>query len=141
MKKFSFKINGNDYIVEIKDLDGNIASIEVNGTPYDVEIDKQFKVSKTPKLVRPPVERKSGEEQIAKKPSGAVTAVAAPLPGTIMEISVAIGDSVKRGDRLMVMEAMKMENNIQAEKDGIVKSVKVAVGDNVLQGDILVELA
>lgn len=138
MKKFEFSISGNKYEVEIKDVEDNIAKIEVNGTPYSVEIHREVKKPKTPKLVRSEVRVKPGEGNIVKSTSGAHS-VKAPLPGNIFKMLVKEGDTVKKGDVLLIMEAMKMENNIIAEKDGSIKSIKVKVGDNVLQNDTLLE--
>ncbi len=141
MKKFKFKIKGIKYDVEIKDFDKNIANIEVNGTPYKVEVEKEIRKTKTPTLVRKEVHKTIGEEKIKKIESTGTYLVKAPLPGSILKILVNVGDTVNRGDNLLVMEAMKMENNVLAEKNGIVKSVKVSVGDAVLQNDILIEIA
>jgi biotin carboxyl carrier protein len=139
MKKFDFTIKGQKYEVLVKDFDENIAHLEVNGTSYEVEVHKEMKVTKTPKLVRQPVVSKPGEGTITKKDSAGYK-VKAPLSGSIFKLKVAVGDTVKRGDVLLIMEAMKMENNIMSEKDGVVKSIKVAVGDAVLQEDVLLEL-
>ncbi|RZT93488.1 biotin-dependent enzyme [Ancylomarina subtilis] len=139
MKKFKFTIRGQEFDVDIKEIEGKNAQIEVNGTVYDVEIEAKEKASKTPQLIRKPVVNKPGEGQI-KKSSGGVS-VKAPLPGTIIKVGVAVGDSINAGDTLLVMEAMKMENNVLAEKAGTVKSIKVNVGDSVLQDDVLIELA
>ena len=139
MKKFDFTIKGQKYEVLVKDFDENIAHVEVNGTNYEVEVHKEMKVNKTPKLIRQPVISKPGEGTIIKN-DGAAFKVKAPLPGSIFKLKVAVGDTVKRGDVLLIMEAMKMENNIMSEKDGVVKSIKVAVGDAVLQEDVLLEL-
>ena len=138
MKKFKFTINGNEYEVEIQDFEDNVASMEVNGTPYKVDVHKEVQVSKTPKLVRKAVP--TTQPKIEKHSAG-VSLVKAPLPGNILEISIKEGDAVKKGDKLMIMEAMKMENNVLAEKDGTVSSIKVAVGGAVLQGDVLIEIA
>jgi len=138
MKKFEFSISGNKYEVEIKDVEDNIAKIEVNGTPYSVEIHREVKKPKTPKLVRSEVRVKPGEGNIVKSTSGGHS-VKAPLPGNIFKMLVKEGDTVKKGDVLLIMEAMKMENNVMAEKDGTIKSIKVKVGDNVLQNDTLLE--
>ncbi len=143
MKKFKFKIHGNNYEVEILSLEDNIAEVDVNGSNYTVEIQQEIKVTKTPKLVRTHAVP-STDTNVAKtsKPSerkGAGT-VKAPLPGTILEIKVKVGDKVKLGDRLLVMEAMKMENNINSDKEGIISVIKFNVGDSVLEGDILVEI-
>jgi len=141
MKKFSFTIRGNKYDVHLKDLEENIAQLEVNGTNYEVEIHQEVKKTvKTPKLVRKEIQRKPGEGFITKKDGGKTIKVNAPLPGNIFKVLVNEGDTVKKGDVLLVMEAMKMENNVLAEKDGTVASVKVSVGDAVLQNDVLIEM-
>ncbi len=138
MKKFKFTIRGQEFDVDIKEIEGSNAQIEVNGTVYDVEIQVDEKASKTPQLIRKPVINKPGEGQI-KKSAGGVS-VKAPLPGTIIKVGVAVGDAINAGDTLLVMEAMKMENNVLAEKSGTVKAIKVNVGDAVLQDDVLIEI-
>ncbi len=137
MKKFDFTVAGNRYKVEVKDFEDSIATIEVNGTTYEVEVHQEVKKTKTPKLVRKEVVRKPGEGMVQK--STGASSIKAPLPGNIFKINVAPGDAIKKGDVLLVMEAMKMENNVLAEKDGIVKTIKVGLGDAVLQNDILIE--
>jgi len=136
MKKFEFTIRGNKYKVHIKDFEDNIASLEVNGTPFDVEIHQEVKKAKTPKLVRNEVKLKPGEGLIQRSAKGNI--VKSPLPGNIMKINVAVGDTVKKGDTLLVMEAMKMENNVLAEKDATIKEIKVTTGQAVLQDDVLI---
>ena len=139
MKKFEFTIKGHKYGVVVNGFDNGIAHIEVNGTLYEVEVHKEVKTTKTPKLIRQPVVSKPGEGTIARKDCG-LYKVKAPLPGSIFKLNVAVGDTIKKDDTLLIMEAMKMENNILSEKDGVVKSIKVAVGDTVLQEDLLMEL-
>jgi biotin carboxyl carrier protein len=137
MKKYKFNIAGNEYNVEILSFEDNVAEIEVNGTQYFVELEKEVQRPKTPKLVQsntPP------PKEIKPLASTGVSLVKAPLPGTVLQVMVKVGDSVKKEQILMVMEAMKMENNILAEKDGTVKTIKVSVNDSVLQGDVLVEI-
>ncbi len=142
MKDFKFKINGNEYVVHIANVEGNIAELEVNGTPYRVELDKELKQTKTPKLVRPEaIPATDSHPAIAKTVSpGASTsgAVKSPLPGVILDVHVKPGDTVKIGQHLLVLEAMKMENNIDSDKEGKVLEVKVHKGDSVLEGDVLV---
>ncbi len=138
MKKFDFTIKGNKYSTTIKDIEDNIATIEVNGSEFKVEIHQEVKKTKTPTLVRKPVVHKPGEGAVPSGPS--VGAITAPLPGNIFSISVKVGDQVKPGDNVLIMEAMKMENEIKAEKAGTVTSIKVNVGESVLQGAILIEL-
>lgn len=140
MKNFKFTISGNKYEVNIENFEGNIAELEVNGTKYKVEVEHEMPTKKTPVLVRKPVAISEGSDKIQKQPSSGLTKVAAPLPGVIMKVAIAVGASVKKGDSLLIMEAMKMENNIQAEKDGVVKNILIKEGDNVLQGDILIEI-
>lgn len=137
MKKFNFKIRGNEYGVHIKSIEDNIAQIEVNGTAYEVELEREVKTSKTPTLIRKVVPGKA--ENIEKKERGSSTPVKAPLPGKILQVKVNIGDKVKKGDVLLIMEAMKMENEVMASKDGVIETIKVNVGDNVLEGDVLME--
>ncbi|HRZ41209.1 MAG TPA: biotin/lipoyl-binding protein [Bacteroidales bacterium] len=137
MKQYKFIINGNQYVVEIKGFNNNLAELEVNGTPFKVEVEHQVTLTKTPKISRPTPKPAAAP---AAPVSGNATPVLSPLPGTILKINVKLGDAVQKGDKLFVMEAMKMENNIQAEKDGVVKSIRVAVGDNVLQGALIMEM-
>lgn len=141
MRKFQFTISGNKYDVELKRFEENIAEIEVNGTPYTVEVHRELKTSKTPKLVRAEVAPPTrSETKIKKSISVSTHLILAPLPGTILNIMVKEGDAVKKGATLLTYDAMKMENSILAEKDGTVKSIKVVVGQNFLQGDTLLEV-
>jgi len=138
MRRYKFTIGGNRYNVEIKSLEENIAEIEVNGTSYQVELDKEIKTPQTPKLVRytPPVPPKAP----APLNLPGLSMIKAPLPGTIIAITVQPGMQIKLDQPVLILEAMKMENNIFAEKPGTVKTVRVAVGDTVMQGDILIEI-
>ncbi len=143
MKKYKFTIRGNQYDVEIKNIDDNIAEIEVNGSTYEVEVHREVKTTKTPKLIRSAVVPSSESDKAkTSKPTESKGAgvVKAPLPGTILSINAKVGDMVKSGDTLLVMEAMKMENNIKASIEGKINSVKINIGDSVLEGDVLVEI-
>jgi len=137
MKSYKFKIRGHEYEVDIKSAEGNIFQIDVNGTPYEVEINREVKSTKTPTLVRKTV---NTHKAINKKGSASVTKVKCPLPGNIMTIFVKEGSKVVKGDKLVMYEAMKMENIVMAEKDGTIASIKVNVGDAVLQDDVLLEM-
>ena len=139
MKKFKFSIRGNDYEVEIKDFEDGIAKLEVNGTHYKVEVHKQTQVSKTPVLKRSVVQTPE-DAHVIKKTEGKTFLVKAPLPGNILQVFVKPGDPVKKDDKLIIYEAMKMENSLLSEKSGVVKQVKVSPGDAVLQDDIIIEL-
>ncbi len=142
MKKFKFTIQGNNYDVEILNIEENFAEIDVNGSTYKVEIQQEVKSTKTPKLVRKQFEPQESATVKTNKPSAKAAAglIKAPLPGVIIEVKAKEGDEVKIGDKLLVMEAMKMENNINADREGKIVSVKIKQGDSVLEGDVLVEI-
>jgi biotin carboxyl carrier protein len=139
MKKYKFTIHGNVYETQIRKIEDEYAFLEVNGTEYKVKIESEVQQTKTPKLVRSRVDVNPQEANIQQHKSE-LSALKAPLPGLIVKISVKEGDKVKVGDTILSMEAMKMENNIQSEKDGIVKSIKVKEGQNVMQDDVLAEI-
>lgn len=139
MKKFKFTIQGNQYEVEIKDFEDGIAKLEVNGTCYKVEVEKQVSTTKTPVLKRSPIQTPSNAHEI-KKTEGSTFKVKAPLPGNILQVFVKAGDQVKKDDPLVLYEAMKMENKLLSEKSGTITSVKVNPGDSVLQEDLLIEM-
>jgi glutaconyl-CoA/methylmalonyl-CoA decarboxylase subunit gamma len=142
MKKFNFVINGNAYAVEILGFEENIAKVEVNGTEFNVEVQKDLKMTKTPTLVRAePPKPTPKESKIPRTPSQTTNvAIRAPLPGTIITVLVKAGEKVVLGQKLLTMEAMKMENNVLSEKDGVVKVVLVKPGQAVAQSDVLVEI-
>ena len=137
MKNFKFTIKGRIYDVDILEIENNIAKIEVNGTVYEVEVHKEVKETKTPTIVRHNIPfSKEPKSLTASK----ITKIIAPLPGNIMQIFVKEGDNVEKEAKLLMMEAMKMENTILAEKKGIIKRINVSSGDSVLQGDTLIEI-
>ena len=145
MKTYRFKINGNEYNVAINSVDGTNASVTVNGTDYQVELEN---APATPVQAAPaaapaaaPVQA-APEASAAPKPaaSGAGKAVTSPLPGVIIAVKVNVGDSVKAGQEVAVLEAMKMENSIEATQDGTVTAIHVAKGDSVLEGAAIVTI-
>lgn len=155
MKKFSFEINGEKYEVNVKKIDGKIADVEVNGTPYSVKMDKEEVVSVSapaPKTVEaapaPVVEKPEVKEVVTEKPapvastpkpSAGSKSIKAPLPGNVLKVNVAVGDTFKDGDVLMVMESMKMENNILAETSGTITKINIPAGKAVMQDEVLLE--
>ena len=146
MKEYKYKINGNEYKVAIGDIENGIAEVEVNGTPYKVELEQKaaptVKVS-SPKPADAP-RTATGEKVIAKaapKAAAGGTPVKAPLPGVVLDINVSVGQEVKASDVVIVLEAMKMENSIKAGVDGKVASISVAKGDSVLEGATMVTIA
>ncbi|MFA9389733.1 MAG: biotin/lipoyl-containing protein [Prolixibacteraceae bacterium] len=143
MKSFKFKINGNSYETDVINVEDGIAEIEVNGTLYKVEVDQKLKTTKTPKLVRPKaIPSTDSHPSVAKtsspgSPKGTGN-IKSPLPGVILDIFVREGDTVKMGQKLLMLEAMKMENNIEADKPGKVISIMKNKGDAVMEGDVLI---
>ncbi|MCR4965004.1 MAG: biotin/lipoyl-binding protein [Bacteroidales bacterium] len=145
MKNYKFTINGNKYSVEVGDIDNNVVNVEVNGSAYKVELDTEIK---TPVKIKPVVQVATPKAAAATPTASVKSAPAAataagstlksPLPGTILDVFCKEGDSVKAGQRLFLLEAMKMENNIDAEKDGVIKEVRVHRSDSVMEGDVLV---
>lgn len=145
MKKFSFTINGNSYDCEIKNVEDNVAEVEVNGVSYAVEFDRVLETTKTPKLVRSeaiPSTDISKSEQKTSSPAGPKGSgfIKSPLPGTIIDLHVKVGDSVRAGDKLLTLEAMKMENIINSDKSGKIVTIHFKKGDSVMEGDILIEV-
>ena len=138
MSKYQYKVNGADYTVEIGEIEGAIAQVTVNGKQFEVELPAPVKAPTRVKRVEP-----APAPERAKKPkaaAGSGTKVLAPLPGTITEMKVAVGDSVRKGDTVVILEAMKMQNNIEAECDGTITSVLVSRGDTVMEGAALVTI-
>ncbi len=130
------KINGNEYEVAVKDVNGQNVEVEVNGKAYSVELAEAPKAEKPkPVIARPAAAAPAASAAPAPRPAaGAAGATKSPLPGTVLSVNVTVGQAVKAGDVALVLEAMKMENNINCGKDGVVKAVYVQKGDNVLEG-------
>ena len=144
MKEYKYKIDGKEYAVKIDKIEGDQAQLEVNGTPYSVEI-IQEKKKETPKVAKPaptsaPVATAAPAPAAAPVSTGKGKAVKAPLPGVIISVDVQVGQQVKRGQQVAVLEAMKMENEVVAPEDGTVASIDVAAGDSVEAGVVLATL-
>jgi biotin carboxyl carrier protein len=147
MKKFKFTIDGASYSVNVKSIEGNKADIEVNGKSYNVQLEQEVNTLKTPIIVRKEVQSNPGDNKVTVKsapvkPSskkGSIT-IKAPLPGSIIHIVAKVGDSIKVGDLVLVMESMKMENNILSEKTGVVTKICVGDGQAVMTDDVLIEM-
>ena len=151
MNKYQYKVQGVDYEVEIEEVEGNIAKVNVNGIPFEVEMQKPINAAKHPTMTRPKVEAPkpavSAPQPAAAAapaqpaaPAGAGNPVKAPLPGTVTDIKVSIGQQVSVGDIVLVLEAMKMQNNIEAEYAGTVTSITVKPGETVMEGSVLLTI-
>lgn len=145
MKTFNFKINGNHYEVIIDSLEDELAHIQVNGVGYTVELEKKSTVTKTPKLVRTvAVPSTDSSEATAKTSSPSVPkgggTIKSPLPGVILKLHVKVGETVQLSQELITLEAMKMENSIQADKAGVVEAIHFSTGDAVMEGDVLMTI-
>ena len=140
MKSFKYTINGNVYKVHINSVVDDIAELEVNGTPYQVKMEKPAKKQMVT-LKRPAQAPTTARgDHVVSCPAASTTqgAVKTPLPGVILQVKCNVGDTVKRGQTLIILEAMKMENNINADRDGKIIEIKVHKGDSVLEGADLV---
>ena len=148
MNKFEYKVQGVDYEVEIEEMEGNIAKVSVNGIPFEVELKQPINPAKAitrPKVVAPAPAAAAPAAPVARPaapaaPAGAGSPVKAPLPGTISSVNVKVGDKVNVGDTVVVLEAMKMQNNIEAENSGTVTSILVNQGDSVMEGATLLTI-
>ena len=149
MNKYQYKVQGVDYEVEIEEVEGNIAKVNVNGIPFEVEMQKPINAAKHPTMARPKIEAPKpavAAPQPAAAPAqpaaaaGVGNPVKAPLPGTVTEIKVQVGQQVNVGDIVLVLEAMKMQNNIEAEYAGTVTSITVKQGETVMEGSVLLTI-
>lgn len=153
MKEYKYSINGNEYTVAVIDLDGNTAAVEVNGTSYKVDIlGEELNITPRPaakpaapvapapqpQVTAPVAQPTPAEQPVAPapvaQPAGNGKPILSPLPGVILDLKVNVGDQVKAGQTVAILEAMKMENNINAELDGVVTAIKVNKGDSILEG-------
>ena len=138
MKEFKYTIDGKEYNVAIASIDeNNVADITVNGESYKVQLEKEAEPEKKKVVLGQPVAAESEDAAPAANVNTS-NPIKAPLPGTITQICVEVGQEVKAGDTLVVLEAMKMANNIEAEADGKVTAICVKQGQAVLEEDALV---
>ena len=135
MKEYKYTIEGKEYKVEIGEIVDNIANVTVNGEAFKVEMEPEAEKKKVV-LGQPAAE--SNDEATPAANVNTSNAVKAPLPGVITSIEVEVGQDVKAGDTVIVLEAMKMANNIEAEKDGKVTAICVKQGESVLEDAPLV---
>ena len=153
MGKYNFRINGHDYQVDVNSVEGGIADVTVNGTDYKVELadavpaPAQQAVRPAPQTVSAvtpqataPAAQTAAQTTTASAPQGKGEVVTAPLPGVILDIKVKVGDAVKAGQTVAVLEAMKMENEIESTASGTVTAVNAGKGDSVLEGAAIITI-
>ena len=154
MKEYKYKVNGVDYTVNINSVEGNMANVTVNGVSYNIEMEKPVaapKATPAPKAAPAPAAAPKAAPAPAPVPAPKAApapaaapaggkALKAPLPGVIKDIKVAVGDQVKEGQVVLILEAMKMENEINAECDGTITAISVNKDDSVLEGTVLLTI-
>ncbi len=147
-KEYKFKINGHEYEVAVGSVEGGVAKVTVNGTQYEVEVQSNTLIKPRPAkpvAVAPATYSATAPVSPAKidqsvPAAGSASPLKSPLPGVILEVKVREGDTVKAGQLMMILEAMKMENNIDAHQSGVVKSINKRQGDSVLEGEVLLTI-
>ncbi|MBR4734604.1 MAG: biotin/lipoyl-binding protein [Bacteroidales bacterium] len=145
MKEYKFKINGKDYAVKIGQQEGKNLTVNVNGADYNVELETPNQVGGDAKPAAQPTAPAASAPAAAPaqtpgQAGGAGKTIKSPLPGIIISIEVKEGQAVKRGQKVAVIEAMKMENDILAEADGTVTAIHARKGDSVLEGADIVTI-
>ena len=155
MGKYNFRINGHDYQVDVNSVEGGIADVTVNGTDYKVELadavpapaqqavrpapQATFTAAPAPQATAPAAQT-AAQTATASAPQGKGEVVTAPLPGVSLDIKVKVGDAVKAGQTVAVLEAMKMENEIESTANGTVTAVNAGKGDSVLEGAAIITI-
>ena len=143
MKEYKYKINGNEYNVAVEELEGNKANVTVNGKSYQVELDRPAKPAVSKPVARPaaaPAAAPVSAPAPKAAPAAGGAGIKAPLPGVILDIKVKVGDAVAKGQTVAILEAMKMENNINADREGTVVSVNVEKGQSIAEGTDIITL-
>jgi len=154
MKTYKYTVQGVEYDVEIVEVEGKLAKVNVNGIPFELEMQRPINKAKHPLMnsrksnVAAPVAAPApapapaapAAQPQAAVPAGAGNALKAPLPGTIIDIKVQVGQQVNVGDTVVVLEAMKMQNNIESDYAGKVTSIVVKQGDTVMEGAVLLTI-
>jgi len=149
MKEFAFKLNGAEYKCAVEEIEAGKTKVTVNGKVYEVETEAAAPAAKpvakpapvAPKPAPAPAAAPKAEPKAnSQEPTANGQQVKSPLPGSVIKVLVSEGQAVKRGDTLLTLESMKMENAIMAEADGTVKQIAVTPGQNVMQDDLLIVL-
>ena len=143
MKEYKYKINGNEYNVAVEELEGNKANVTVTGKSYEVELDRPAKPAVSKPVARPaaaPAAAPVSAPAPKAAPAAGGAGIKAPLPGVILDIKVKVGDTIAKGQTVAILEAMKMENNINADREGTVVSINVEKGQSIAEGTDIITL-
>lgn len=145
MKEFTFKINGAEYKCAVEQIAAGKTNVTVNGKVYEVETESAAPVKPVAKPAPKPAAAPAGAPKSEPKansqePTANGQQIKSPLPGSVIKVLVSVGQAVKKGDTLLTLESMKMENAIMAENDGVVQQIAVSAGQNVMQDDLLIVL-
>lgn len=138
--QYNFKLAGKKYSAEVEEGEGDKLSITLNGKKYDVEIERPQAAAPVARPAAPAPQRTAAPVATAPRPSAGGKSINSPLPGVVLDIKVNVGDTVQVGQVVMVVEAMKMENNIEATQAGTVTKILKQKGDPVMEGDALIQL-
>ena len=139
MKEYKYTIDGKEYKVEIGDIVDNVADVTVNGEAFKVEMEPEAEPEKKKVVLGNPTAESSDDSSATPTANvNTANAVKAPLPGVITSIEKQEGQQINAGDTVVVLEAMKMANNIEAEKSGTVTAICVKQGENVMEDAPLV---
>ena len=140
MNEYKYKINGNEYNVAVEELEGNKANVTVNGKSYQVELDRPAKPAVSKPVARPAAAPAAAPVSAPAAPAAGGAGIKAPLPGVILDIKVKVGDAVAKGQTVAILEAMKMENNINSDREGTVVSINVEKGQSIAEGTDIITL-
>lgn len=141
MKEYTFKIDSTDYKVSVEETETNQANVVVNGIAHTVEIENMqtaSSVQSIKKSIATPPKTQAASTNQPKEKNGQEHAIKSPLPGIILDVFVKEGDHVTAGQKIILLEAMKMENNIESDKEGTVTQIKIHKGDSVCEDDVLI---
>ena len=144
-RRYKITVDGTSHDVEVGDVAASPVRVNVDGVDYDVEVPGKPAVGTTPtqpsapaRPIAPPTPAASSPTP-APSPGASANTMTAVMPGRVLSVAVAVGDSVSRGDLICVIEAMKMEQQIGANRDGVISAVHVSSGDSVAHGQLLIE--
>jgi biotin carboxyl carrier protein len=142
--RYKISVDDAKFDIEINEIQAGAALVTVNGTAYRVQIDNFAEIAAAggrPPRTMAPAASGSAAPAAAVRPNPGSGAVLAPIPGLILKINVKVGDAVRAGEVVAIMEAMKMENNITSNISGTVAAIRAGEGSQVTTGDVIMTIA